>query len=101
MKNWLLTEAYTEVNDGSNGCDCASPSGNVCSGNYNGANGTDNGTGSDTDCADICSALPAWGMAANLPTGGSMVSGGTGAEFEATHCYGYSFSTNNTKCTLM
>lgn len=98
MADWVAAEAYTEINDGANGCDCTSPDANMCSGNYNGSNGTTNGTGSETDCENICTALPAWGMSSNLPTGATYASGGTGAEFAATHCYGITFSSNNTAC---
>lgn len=100
MADWVAAEAYTEINDGANGCSATSPDANVLSGNYNGSNGTTNGTGSSTDCENICSALPAWGMSDNLPTGASFAAGGTGGEFAATHCYGISFSSNNTSCIL-
>lgn len=88
MKNWLLTENYTEIGDTTNGCDSASPNANMFSGNYDGGNSTTNGTGSTGDCEDVCSGLPAWGMASNLPTGGAFTSGGTAGGFVATHCYG-------------
>lgn len=98
MADWVATEVWTEIGDTTNGCEAA---GSGESGNYDGNNGTTSGTANDAACAAICANLPAWGMTSNLPTGASPASGGSAGGFTATHCYGYSFSTNDTSCTLM